>query len=161
MGVTSYVIKRQNLGHKSLPVAPAQGHLGRGVGRHPQGPERTLQAISGPPVSATQLLFHCNRAGPALGSRKLCLTRASPFRPASALGHIGHGVSRHPPRSLEDSHLGPPVSGTQLLFHSNCKGPETAIGKQKTWPDHGHKSLPVCASTRSPGRGVKGHHQGA
>ena len=46
--------------------------------------------------------------------------------------------------------LGPPVSGTQLLFHSNHMGPETALGKQKTWPDQGHKSLPVGVSTWSP-----------
>ena len=31
--------------------------------------------------------------------------------------------------------LGPPVSGTQLLFQSNCAGPETVLRKQKTQPD--------------------------
>jgi hypothetical protein len=57
--------------------------------------------------------------------------------------------------------LGPPVSGTQLLFQSNCTGPETALGKQETWPDQGHKFLSVGASTGSPGHKVGGHPQGA
>jgi hypothetical protein len=34
---------------------PAPGHLGRGVGGHPQGPKRTLHVILGPPVSGTHL----------------------------------------------------------------------------------------------------------
>ena len=38
------------------------------------------------------------------------------------------------------------MSGTQLLFHSNRTGPETALGKQKTQPDQGYKSLLVFAS---------------
>jgi hypothetical protein len=42
------------------------------------------------------------------------------------------------------------VSGTQLLFQSNPTGTETALGKQKTRPYQGHKSLPVSTSTRSP-----------
>jgi hypothetical protein len=46
--------------------------------------------------------------------------------------------------------LGPLVSGTQLLFHSNCTGPETALGEHQTWPDQGYKSLLVSASIRSP-----------
>jgi hypothetical protein len=46
--------------------------------------------------------------------------------------------------------LGPLVSRTQLLLQSNRAGPETALGKQKTRPDWGHKSLPVGASTWSP-----------
>jgi hypothetical protein len=62
------------------------------------------------------------------------------------------------PRGL--SILGPPVTGTQLLFQSNRVGPETALGKQKKQPDQGHKSLPVSASTRLPGRRVSGHLQG-
>ena len=70
--------------------APALGHLGHGVGRHPQGPERTLHAILGPPVSGTQLLFHSNRAGPV-----------------TALGkNLGRRVGGHPTpprRSLEES----------------------------------------------------------
>jgi hypothetical protein len=40
-------------------------HLGCGVGGQPQGPERTLHAILGLPVSGTHLLFHSNRTGPA------------------------------------------------------------------------------------------------
>ena len=55
--------------------------------------------------------------------------------------------------------LGPPVSRTQLLFQSNCSGPETALRKQETRPDQGHKALPVGASTRSPGCRVGGHPQ--
>ena len=43
--------------------------------------------------------------------------------------------------------LGPLLSGTQLLLQSNCVGPETALGKQKTQPDQGHISLLVSAST--------------
>jgi hypothetical protein len=46
--------------------------------------------------------------------------------------------------------LGPPVSGTQLLFQSNHAGPETALEKQETPTDQGHKSLPVVASTGTP-----------
>jgi hypothetical protein len=46
--------------------------------------------------------------------------------------------------------LGPLVSGTQLLFQSNHTGPKTALRKQKTRPDQGHKSLPVGATTWSP-----------
>jgi hypothetical protein len=41
------------------------------------------------------------------------------------------------------------VTGTQLLFLSNT-GPETSLGKQKTQPDQGQKSLPVCSSTWAP-----------
>ena len=53
-------------------AAPAQGNLGRGVGRHPQGPSRTLYAILGPLVSGTQLLFQSNlvEPGTALGRQK-------------------------------------------------------------------------------------------
>jgi hypothetical protein len=46
--------------------------------------------------------------------------------------------------------LGPLMSGTKLLFQSNRAGPETALGKQKTRPDQGHKSLPLGTSTGSP-----------
>jgi hypothetical protein len=52
------------------------------------------------------------------------------------------------------------VCGTQLLFQSNRTGPETALGKQKTRPDQGHKSLLVCTSTRSPRLSIGRHAQG-
>ena len=85
---------------------PALGHLGHGVGGHHQGPKRTLHVILGPPVSGTQLLFHSNLAGPALGKQKTQPDQVtSPFWSASASGHLGLRVGRpsHPPRSLEDS----------------------------------------------------------
>ena len=90
-------------------------------------------------------------------------SHVKPFRSAPALGHLGLRVSRHPqgPERTFHTILGPPVSGTQLMFHSNCTGPETALEKQKTRPDQGHKPLPVGASTGSPGQGVGGHPQGA
>ena len=55
--------------------------------------------------------------------------------------------------------LGPPVSGTQLLFQSNHAGPETALEKQETRTDQGHKSLPVSTKTWSPGQRVSGNPQ--
>jgi hypothetical protein len=45
-------------------LAPVLGHLGLGVSRHPQGPQRTLHGILGTLVSRTQLLFQSNRMGP-------------------------------------------------------------------------------------------------
>ena len=76
------------------------------------------------------------------------------------MDHLGLRVGRHPqgPKRSLNAILGPPVRGTQLLFQSNRAGP--ALGKQKTWPDQGHKSLLVGTSTRSPGGGIGGHHQG-
>ena len=52
-----------------------------------------------------------------------------PFRSAPAPGHLGRRISRHPqgPQSTLHGTLGPLVSGTQLLFQSNCMGPETAL----------------------------------
>jgi hypothetical protein len=44
--------------------APALGHLGRRIARHPQVPKRTLQGILGPLVSGTQLVFQSNHVGP-------------------------------------------------------------------------------------------------
>jgi hypothetical protein len=64
-----------------------------------------------------------------------------------------------PQRTLHEI-LGPPVSGTQLLFQSNLVGHETALEKQETRPDQGHKSLLVSASTGSPGHRVGRHPQG-
>ena len=52
--------------------------------------------------------------------------------------------------------VGPPVSGT-LLLQSNSSGPETALGKQKSGPDQGHKSLRVGSSTWSPWSRVGEH----
>ena len=77
----------------------------------------------------------------------------SPFWSARAPSHLGNRVSRHPQGSERTLHaiLGPPVSGTQLLFNSNSAGPEIALGKQKTRPDQGHKSLSAGTSTGSPG----------
>jgi hypothetical protein len=43
---------------------PAPEYLGRGVCRHPQGTNRTLQWILRPLVSGTQLLLQSNHAGP-------------------------------------------------------------------------------------------------
>ena len=40
--------------------APVPGHLGHGVGGHPQGPKKTLHTILGPLLSGTQLLFQSN-----------------------------------------------------------------------------------------------------
>lgn len=57
--------------------------------------------------------------------------------------------------------LGPPVSGTQLLFQFNHTGPETELEKQETRTDQGHKSLPVGASTWSPGHRVRENPQGS
>ena len=80
------------------------------------------------------------------------MTQHGPFLWAPALGHLGHGVCRHPQGSQKTLHgiLRPLVSGTQLLFQSNHSGPEIALGKQKTRPDQGHKSLLVGSSTGSP-----------
>jgi hypothetical protein len=48
---------------------------------------------------------------------------------APAPGYLGLRVSRYPqcPQSTLHGILGPLVSGTQLLFHSNRVGPETAL----------------------------------
>jgi hypothetical protein len=46
---------------RSVPVL---GHLRRGVGRHTQGPQKTLHVILGPLVSGTPLLFQSNCTGP-------------------------------------------------------------------------------------------------
>ena len=84
----------------------------------------------------------------------LCLIRKEllPFWSVPAPGHLERGVSGQPQGLQSTLHgiSGPLVSGTQLLFQSNRTGPETALGKQETWPDQGHKSLLVSASTRSP-----------
>ena len=74
------------------------------------------------------------------------------FQSAPALGHLGCRVGRHPKVSERNLHaiLEPPVSGTQLLFQFTHVGHETALGKQETRPDQGHKFLPVGTSTWSP-----------
>ena len=79
-----------------------------------------------------------------------------------ALGHLERGVARHPQGPQRTLHgiLGTLVSGTQLLFQSNHVGPETALGKQETRPDQGHKSFLVCASTGSSGHRVSRHPKG-
>jgi hypothetical protein len=77
--------------------APSPGHLGRGVGIHPQGTQKTLHTILGPLMSGTHLLFQSNHAGP---EKALIRETAWPdqshkaFRLAPALGHLGRGVSR-------------------------------------------------------------------
>ena len=78
-----------------------------------------------------------------------------------APGHLGCGVGGHLQDPLEDSPHDLRTTGewntTSVPIQS---GPETALGKQKTRPDQGHKSLPVGASTGSPGCRVGGHPQG-
>jgi hypothetical protein len=90
-------------------------------------------------VSGTQLLFPSNRAGPesALEKQETRPNQGHNSLPVSASTRLPWAWSR-----TLDTILGPPVSGTQLLFHSNRAGPETALRKQKTRPDQGHKSLP-------------------
>ena len=47
----------------------------------------------------------------------------------AAPGHLGRRVAGYPqgPRRTLHRILGPLVSGTLLLFQSNCAGPETAL----------------------------------
>jgi hypothetical protein len=132
--------------------APAPGHLGRRVSRHPQGPERTLHSILRPRVSGTQLLFHSNHAGPetALGKQKTRVT--SPFWLAPAPGHLG-----------EESEDTPKVPRGQLLRQTPFWAPDIRApslpeercpqspGKfcQRTWRSHLGSWIPlrlVCAS---------------
>jgi hypothetical protein len=44
--------------------APERGHLGKGVSRHTQGPQRTLHSNLGSLVSGTQHVFQSNCDGP-------------------------------------------------------------------------------------------------
>jgi hypothetical protein len=61
-----------------------------GVGGHPQGPKRTLHVILGPPVSGTQLLFHSNHVGPALGKQKTRPDQGhKPLPVDPSTGHLG------------------------------------------------------------------------
>jgi hypothetical protein len=81
------------------------------------------------------------------------------FRAPGTLGAELADTPKVPNRTLHEI-LGPPVSGTQLLFQSNCAGPETALGKQETQPDQGQKSLLVGTSNGSPGHKISRHPQG-
>ena len=89
----------------------------------------------------------------------LCLIRKEllPFWSVPAPGHLERGVGGQPQGLQSTLHgiSGPLVSGTQLLFQSNHMGPETALRKQKTQPDQGHKSLPGGALTRLTWAGME------
>jgi hypothetical protein len=74
-------------------------------------------------------------------------------------GAESENTPKVPKRTLH-AILGPPVSRTQHLFQSNPAGPETALEKQGSRTDQSHKSLPVGASTWSPGQRVSGKPQG-
>jgi hypothetical protein len=77
-------------------------------------------------------------------------------------GHLGHRVGRCPQGPLEDSrhNIGTTSEWNTVSVPIQSPGPETALGRQKTRPDQGHRSLLICTSAGSPWAQSRRTHPG-